>query len=64
MRRVDWIRVVCDGNGRTCHVYGIGHRLPGVKSVPLGTALNLAAEGVPLLIRERSSSSPLTPAGS
>ena len=60
MRRVDWIRVVCEGSERTCQVYGIGHRLPVVKSVPLTTALNLAAEGVPLLIRERSSTSALT----
>ena len=60
MRRVDWIRIVCDGGGCTCQMYGIGHRLPVVKSVPLATALNLAAEGVPVLIRERSATSALT----
>ena len=55
MRRVGWVRVVVkDGGEAVCHVMGTGHRLPTVLRVPLATALALAAEGVPCVVRGES----------
>jgi hypothetical protein len=52
MRRVSWVRVVVgDGGEAVCHVMGIGHRLPTARRVPLATALALASEGVPCVLR-------------
>lgn len=52
MRRVRWVRVVVrDGGEAVCHVMGTGHRLPATRRVPLGTAMTLAAEGVPCVVR-------------
>lgn len=51
-RRVDFVRVLCDGDTRTCEVHGVGHRLPTVRTVSLGTVGVLAAQGVPIVIRE------------
>jgi hypothetical protein len=52
MRRVRWIRVVVrDGGEAVCHVMGTGHRLPTTRRVSLGTAMALAAEGVPCVVR-------------
>ena len=51
MRRVSWVRIVV-ADGRTqCEAVGIGHRLPAVRRVSLDTALELAAGGVPSVIR-------------
>ena len=55
MRRVGWVRVVLTDRGEAvCHVIGTGHRLPTVRRVPLATALTLAAEGVPCVVRGAS----------
>ncbi len=55
MRRVHWVRIVLDDHGgAVCHVEGTGHRLPTVRRVPLATALSLAAEGVPCVVRAAS----------
>ncbi len=52
MRRVRWVRVQLQPDGRAvCHAMGTGHRLPIVRRVPLGTALALAEEGVPCVVR-------------
>ncbi len=52
MRRVRWVRVVLDPDGQTvCHAMGTGHRLPIVRRIPLATALNLAAHGIPCVVR-------------
>jgi hypothetical protein len=51
MRRVSWVRIVVDGEGAHCQVLGVGHRLPSVRRVSLDTALALAANGVPMLVR-------------
>jgi hypothetical protein len=53
-RRVDFVRVVCDGDHRTAELHGVGHRLPIVRSVSLELASALAADGVPVVIREAS----------
>lgn len=54
MRRVSWVRIVVSGDGTTtCALAGVGHRLPISRPVPLGTALELAAAGVPLVLRVR-----------
>lgn len=60
MRRIRWVRVEVKGDGTAvCQVAGIGHRLPVVRRVSLGTALALAAEGVPWLVRSTPAEPPL-----
>jgi hypothetical protein len=62
MRRVRWVRVLVKGDGEAvCHVMGTGHRLPIVRRVPLATALELAAEGVPCVIRSGSDETTIGP---
>ena len=51
MRRVSWVRIVVDGAGARCEVLGVGHRLPNSHPVSLETALTLAAQGVPTVVR-------------
>ncbi len=63
MRRVAWVRVQVTGSGKAvCHVMGTGHRLPTVRRVPLATALTLAAEGVPCVVRSESRPVPISSA--
>jgi hypothetical protein len=57
MRRVSWVRVVMDDREATGEVFGVGSRLPTVRRVPIGTALLLAARGVPAVIRDRRTTS-------
>ncbi len=51
MRRVSWVRIVLDDQGVHCQVLGVGHRLPNAHRVSLDTALALAAQGVPTVVR-------------
>ncbi len=65
MRRVRWVRIALDDHGgAVCHVEGTGHRLPTVRRVPLATALSLAAEGVPCLVRAALRSASRSASGS
>ncbi len=57
MRRVSWVRIVLDDRAATGEVFGVGSRLPAVRRVPIGTALLLAARGVPAVIRDRRTAS-------
>lgn len=52
LRRVDWVRVVVDGEHTTCEAHGVRHRLPAVQRVSLATALELADRGVPVVVRD------------
>jgi hypothetical protein len=54
MRRVSWVRIVLADDGARCEVLGVGHRLPNAHAVSLETALALAAEGVPTVVRSRN----------
>ena len=56
MRRVSWVRIVVDGEGAHCEVMGVGHRLPSVRRISLDTALDLAASGVPTVVRSAGAS--------
>jgi hypothetical protein len=59
MRNVRWVRVfLTDEGGSVCHVMGTGHRLPTARRVPLATALALAAEGVPCVVRSAPEQDP------
>jgi hypothetical protein len=49
---VTFVRVVRDGDHSRCEVYGVGNRLPAVRQVSLATATVLAAQGVPVVVRE------------
>ena len=51
MRRVMWVRITVGDDGAACEVAGVGHRLPMVRRVSLDTALHLAEEGVPTVVR-------------
>jgi hypothetical protein len=53
MRRLSWVRIVRDGDQSTCEAFGIGHRRPVVRRVSLATALELAGQGVPVVVRTR-----------
>ena len=63
MRRVSWVRITVDGDGAHCEVLGVGHRLPTVRRVSLGTALGLAASGVPTVVRSAGAASEQALAG-
>ena len=47
------MRVVVDDHDATGEVFGVGSRLPVARRVTLGTALALAARGVPTVIHDR-----------
>jgi hypothetical protein len=51
MRRISWVRITVDEQGAHCDLVGVGHRLPMVRPVSLDTALALAAQGVPTVVR-------------
>jgi hypothetical protein len=51
MRRVTWVGIVIHSGRATCEVVGVGHRVPVCRPVRLGTALDLAASGVPTVVR-------------
>jgi hypothetical protein len=51
MRRNCWVRIVVDGGVAHCELLGVGHRLPNVRRISLETAVALAAEGVPVVVR-------------
>ena len=51
MRRDCWVRIVVDDDGVHCEALGVGHRLPSVRRISLDTALALAAQGVPTVVR-------------
>jgi hypothetical protein len=51
MKRIDWVRIVLDGDDCRAEVHGVGHRVPRTVRVAMATASTLAAEGVPLLVR-------------
>ena len=64
MRRVSWVRITVTDEGVTCEVAGVGHRLPMERRVSLETALALAADGVPTVIRSDGHLSHRLPAAS
>ena len=45
-----------------CQLVGIGHRLPREREIPLATAVALAAQGFPTVVRDRSPEPSLSPA--
>lgn len=51
MRRVSFVRVVLADGAVTAEVVGVGHRLPVTRRVSLATAADLAAGGVPTVMR-------------
>ncbi len=56
MRRMGWVRIEIQADGPRCTVFGVSHRLPVERSVPLGIALALWRSGVPTVIRRRGGS--------
>ena len=56
MRRIGWVRIEIQADGPCCTVFGVSHRLPVERSVPLGIALALWRSGVPTVIRHRGGS--------
>jgi hypothetical protein len=64
MRRNCWVRIVVDDEGAHCELLGVGHRLPTVRRVSLETAVALAAQGVPTVVRSPDGASArLSPTG-
>lgn len=54
MRTIAWIAVTVDGGHATAEAHGITNRLPGVRRIPMATASELAARGVPVVVRRTS----------
>jgi hypothetical protein len=51
LRRVDWVRLIDDGERCRAEVIGEGFRLPVTRPIPLALAAELIAAGVPHLTR-------------
>ena len=51
LRRVDWVRLIEDGDRCRAEVIGEGFRLPVIRPIPLSLAAELIASGVPHLTR-------------
>jgi hypothetical protein len=52
LRRVSWIRVRRGVGGLRAEAVGMGHRLPAVVPISVGTATRLAAGGVPVVVHD------------
>lgn len=50
MRRVDYVRVVITGESLTAFVGGVARRYPTEFRITMGTAEDLAGEGIPVRI--------------
>jgi hypothetical protein len=53
LRRVDWVRVVLGDGGPTAEAVGVRHRRPAATPISIAVAARLAAEGTPLVVRDR-----------
>ncbi len=51
MRRVDFVRVVIDGEEKHAQLVGVGYRLPACRPASLALAAQLVSEGTPLVTR-------------
>jgi hypothetical protein len=51
LRRVDWIRLVCERDVVKAEAFGVGFRLPVTRPITLGTAAQLIASGIPYVRR-------------
>ena len=54
MRRISWVRVSWERGRYRARAIGLGHRLPTEQLIPMEMAADLAARGVPVVIRRRS----------
>ena len=50
MRRVDWVRITVGGESTTAEAFGVGHRQPCRRTLPLPMAARLTADGVPFVV--------------
>ena len=51
LRRVDWVRLVVDGDSVRAEAVGMGYRLPTSRPIPLAKAAALMAAGTPSVTR-------------
>lgn len=64
LQRVSWVSIVMSADEPRCHVAGVAHRRPVVRTLPLRTAAALVAAGVPAFVRStHTAPAPLPPAG-
>jgi hypothetical protein len=50
LRRLDWVTFLVDDASIRAELHGMGHRLPSTVRVPVSAALELAANGLPVVI--------------
>ena len=50
-RRVDWVRLWIDRDRVSAEAVGVGYRLPATRPIPLATAVELLAAGIPHVTR-------------
>jgi hypothetical protein len=51
LRRVQWVRVLVDGESTRAEAIGVAHRRPATVPISLRMASRLAAAGVPTVVR-------------
>ena len=51
LRRIQWVRVLVDGERTRAEAIGLAHRRPATVPISLRMASRLAAAGVPLVVR-------------
>ncbi len=53
-RRIEFVRIVVDGQRTTAEVTGVAHRYPRTKRITVSTAARLVASGAPLSFEHRA----------
>jgi hypothetical protein len=53
LRRVDWVRILVDGDELRAEATGVGFRLPVTTPIPLAVAGELIAAGTPYIVRRQ-----------
>jgi hypothetical protein len=54
LRRIHWVRIDLTGERPRAEVAGVGQHRPVTRTVPMSVAADLAAAGVPTLVRRRA----------
>ena len=63
MRRISWVKIDLTGEHPRAEVAGVGQHRPVTRTVPLSIAADLAAEGVPTIVRRPTTPSELAEVG-
>jgi hypothetical protein len=59
LRRVQWVRVVVDGQSVRAEAVGMGHRLPTTCRISMETAAALVRQGLPVSVCDATQEVPV-----